>query len=38
MDTNEFLHKQRQTYRLRKETYGYQKGKVVGWEKLAVFD
>ena len=30
--------KQKQTYRYRKQTYGYQRGKVVGREKLGVWD
>ena len=30
--------KQKQTHRLRKQTYGYQRGKVQGRDKLGVWD
>ena len=30
--------KQKQTHRLRKQTYGYQRGKVVGRDKLGDWD
>ena len=35
--TNLFT-KQKQTHRLRKQTYGYQRGKVGGRDKLGVWD
>ena len=38
-DTNEFFTKQRQTHRHRKQTYGFQRGKVGrGTNKLEVWD
>ena len=30
--------KQKQTHRLQKQTYGYQRGKVAGRDKLGVWD
>ena len=30
--------KQKQTHRQRKQTYAYQRGKGVGWDKLGVWD
>ena len=30
--------KQKQTHKLRKQTCGYQKGKVGGWDKLGGWD
>ena len=37
IQTNLFT-KQKQTYRCREETYGYQRGKVGGRDKLGVWD
>ena len=37
-DTNELIYKQKQTHRIRKQIYGYQRGKVGGRDKLGIWD